>query len=293
MANVFVSSTFSDLESHRSAVRDGIRQLGLIDVSMENLGARDQRPKDECLRLLRDESELFVGIYAHRYGYLPDGDEVSITESEYEAATLANLPRFIYIVDDDYPWLPGYIEDGDGKTRLMSFKNRLLQRHICKKFTSEDQLTVSVVADLGRHMAMRKATRVGPNIEVPDIGIDSIRGTVAESPDKWNNIRNGINNDSRGVFITHVIEPSIKQGQEFDIFIYLLKHKSDDLSDIKFAEFFLGKYWGNKVFPAVLNNGFIGISTSAYGTFLCICKVTFTDGHESLIYRYIDFESHR
>ncbi len=40
--------------------------------------------------------------------------------------------------------------------------------------------------------------------------------------------------------------------------------------DIKLAEFFLGPYWGNKIFPAVVQNGFVGISTSAYGSFPCI-----------------------
>ena len=57
------------------------------------------------------------------------------------------------------------------------------------------------------------------------------------------------------------------------------------------AEFFLGPYWGNKIFPAVEQNGFIGISTSAYGTFLCVCRVSFTDNTHIYLSRYIDFET--
>jgi len=94
------------------------------------------------------------------------------------------------------------------------------------------------------------------------------------------------------VFIAHVLEPSKRPDEDFDIFIYLMRHESDDLSDIRLAEFFLGKYWDNKVFPAVRQqNGFIGIATAAYGTFLCVCKVTFHDGLEVPLHRYIDFES--
>ena len=115
MSNVFVSSTFKDLEAHRKTVREGIRQFGAVDISMENLGSRDERPQAECLRLIAEESDIFVGIYAHRYGFVPDGSEVSITQSEYEAATLAGLPRFIYLVDNEHPWPPKMIEDGDGK----------------------------------------------------------------------------------------------------------------------------------------------------------------------------------
>jgi hypothetical protein len=293
MSNVFVSSTFKDLQSHRVTVREGIRQLGAVDVSMENLGARDERPKNECLRLVTEESEIFVGIYAHRYGFVPDGDEISITQSEYEAATLSGLPRFIYVVDDQHPWPPLLVDHGPAKKRLDKFKKHLFANHLCEKFTTEDNLNGSVVADLGRHIAMRSANRVGPGLELPDIGIESLRGPATETPDGWNAHRNGIYQDSRGVFIAHVIEPSAKPNQEFDIFIYLVRHGDSDLSDIRFAEFFFGKYWENRIFPAVLNNGFIGVKTSAYGTFLCVCKVTFQDGKVILIDRYIDFESAR
>ncbi len=30
---------------------------------MENIGALDERPKDECLRLVCEESDVFVGIF--------------------------------------------------------------------------------------------------------------------------------------------------------------------------------------------------------------------------------------
>src|SRR5216684_3925405 len=153
MIKAFVSSTFIDLESHRRAVREGIRKLEAYDVSMENLGSRDERPKDECLRLVK-ESDLFVGIYAHRYGYVPDGDSISLTEAEYDTATIAGLPRFIYLVDNDHPWLPAYIDEGESKARLERFKSSLLTKHICQLFQSEDNLTAKVVADLGRHLAM-------------------------------------------------------------------------------------------------------------------------------------------
>lgn len=107
---VFLSSTFTDLAEHRKAVQVALDQLGVVDVSMEHFGARDERPANECVRLVQQESELFVGIYAHRYGYVPEGNEISISEMEYKAASEAALPRFIYLVDENYPWLPAYID---------------------------------------------------------------------------------------------------------------------------------------------------------------------------------------
>jgi hypothetical protein len=290
---VFLSSTFTDLVDYRKTVQGAIRQLGAMVVSMEHFGARDERPADECIRLVREESDSFVGIYAHKYGYVPDGAEISISEMEYRAASEASLPRFIYLVDEAERWLPAHIEDGANAKRLKAFKEALLKRHMCQTFGTKDQLATKVVADIGRHIAMKSAPQVGPGIPVPDIGIDSYRGRVKEQPGEWNERRDKVYDDHRNLFLTHVIRPSSKPTQVFDVSIYLIRHKSNDFSDIRFAEFFLGPHWENKVFPAVETNGFIGISTSAFGTFLCICQVNFKDGTTLNLERYIDFESQR
>ena len=118
-SRVFLSSTFTDLSEYRKTVQTAIRQLGAVDVSMEHFGARDERPAEECVRLVHQESDLFVGIYAHRYGYVPDGADVSISEMEYKAASDAALPRFIYVVDENQPWLPSHVDDGTKRARLI------------------------------------------------------------------------------------------------------------------------------------------------------------------------------
>jgi hypothetical protein len=102
--------------------------------------------------------------------------------------------------------------------------------------------------------------------------------------------RERIYNKNRGYFVVHVLEPSQKRQQYFDIFIYIIKHKSTDYSDIQKVEFFFGKYWNNKIFIGKKSGGYIGIKTSAYGPFLCTCRITFTDQTVASLYRYIDFE---
>jgi hypothetical protein len=289
---VFLSSTYTDLADYRAAVQLGLRQLGALDVSMENFGARDEQPVDECVRIVRQESDLFVGVYAHKYGYVPDGTDVSISELEYRAASEASLPRFIYLVDEQHPWRPSQIDQGVKAERLKSFKDGLGKRHICQQFGGKDELAMKVVADIGRHIAMHNAPRVGPGIPIEHIGMESMpQATTA--PSEWNVRRNAVYAEHRNIFLTHVISPSAKPGQMFDVFIYLVRHKSTDFSDIRYAEFFLGPYWENKVFPAVERNGFIGLATSAFGTFLCLCKLIFKDGSEVQLERYIDFEAQR
>lgn len=65
---------------------------------------------------------------------------------------------------------------------------------------------------------------------------------------------------------------------------------SNDLSDVEKAEFYLGKYWeGNNAYVVHNSGERLGISTSAYGQTLCVCRITFRDGRQAHIERMIDF----
>ena len=110
----------------------------------------------------------------------------------------------------------------------------------------------------------------------------------------WEVERASMYRDNRGVFLAHLISPSGEPGQEFDIFVFLVRHKSENFADVDHAEFFFGPYWGNEVFKEKASGaGPIGVSTSAYGPFLCTCRVHFQDGYTALLSRYIDFEMER
>ncbi|MBV8856760.1 MAG: DUF4062 domain-containing protein [Acidobacteria bacterium] len=355
---VFISSTYVDLKEFRKEVIKFIQRLGGADKSMERFGARDERPLEECVRVIRDESDVFVGIYAHRYGFVPKGETKSITELEYEAATLAGLPRFIYLVSDEAAWKPANFDKGASEVRLRRFKQRLKSDHICETFSTEYELAAMVAADLGRYFSVQKMKHVSPPAPEPPsydrkagikglkkvgpsrksgrkggakVGGSKKRASAAAARDDyfsaaaaapaeyllptpregydeslagardklarvWNENREGTYQETRRVFLAHVITPSKVKGQKFDVFIYLVRSPYDnlkDLSDVTAAEFFLGPYWGSKVFKVPNAGGLVGISTSAYGPFLCTCRVTFRDGYQVYLNRYIDFEMER
>ena len=106
---IFLSSTYVDLVEHRAKAANAIERLGQHGVRMEVFGARPAEATAVCLDEI-EASDAFVGIYAHRYGYVPDGSDVSITEQEYDFAQAESKPRFCFIVDEDYVWLPRMIE---------------------------------------------------------------------------------------------------------------------------------------------------------------------------------------
>ena len=89
----FISSTFMDLKQHRAAVADAIERLGIELSRMETFGARPDEPFNACLYEI-DRAHFFVGIYAHRYGFVPVSASISITESEFDYATKLHRPTF-------------------------------------------------------------------------------------------------------------------------------------------------------------------------------------------------------
>lgn len=108
--------------------------------------------------------------------------------------------------------------------------------------------------------------------------------------------REGVKEKNKYYYLAHVLEPSKDPGQKYDVFIYLIKPYKDgfsgpgDFSKIERADFFLGRYWGDKVFTRSNEGGLIGLRTSAYGPFLCSCMLTFKDGTTALLDRFVDFE---
>lgn len=91
-------------------------------------------------------------------------------------------------------------------------------------------------------------------------------------------------------FIAHRLFPSEESGQTYDIWIYVVAHKSD-LGDIGKVEYFFGEAWGNKVFVSSDRGKRFGVLASAYGSgFLCLARIHKASGGCIDTWRYVDFE---
>jgi hypothetical protein len=88
MAVVYVSSTYLDLVGYRRAVIEALRRMNYQVLCMEDYGAEDQRPLGRCREDV-EASDIYVGIFAWRYGYVPEEENPAgrcITELEYRVA---------------------------------------------------------------------------------------------------------------------------------------------------------------------------------------------------------------
>ena len=83
--DTFLSSTFVDLIENRRRAADVLDRLGHRVLRMETFGARPDEPASAFISEI-EACDLFIGIYAHRYGYIPPGSTISITEQEFNCA---------------------------------------------------------------------------------------------------------------------------------------------------------------------------------------------------------------
>jgi hypothetical protein len=148
---VFLSSTYLDLVSHRDIVARVIERLGQQSVRMEVFGARPADPQRACLAEIA-EADLFVGVYAHRYGFVAPGQDKSITELEFDCAVTNGKDMLCFVVDESFPWNPTYIESGVAATRLRQFKQRVQAALFIDFFTSPEDLAFRVAASVGSYL---------------------------------------------------------------------------------------------------------------------------------------------
>ena len=86
-----ISSTLLDLPIHRAKVRDACLNQNVLPKMMEQLPASDADAIRVSLEMV-DQADIYIGIFAWRYGYVPDGHEVSITEMELNRALDRGIP---------------------------------------------------------------------------------------------------------------------------------------------------------------------------------------------------------
>ena len=90
---VFISSSLGELVAERAAARRAVRRLHLVPVWFES-GARPHPPRS-MYRSYLDQSQVFVGIYWQRYGWVAPGTNISGLEDEFRLAS--GKPMLLYL----------------------------------------------------------------------------------------------------------------------------------------------------------------------------------------------------
>ena len=155
-ASVFLSSTYRDLAQHRARLRDSLAMAGFTPIDMVHFGAQPEDPEHVSLEELT-AADVFVGIYAYRYGYVPDDSVISITEMELAHAERLKKPVFCFLVVNGHHWSDDCSDTEERTAQSAELRRRVQKRYVASHFTTPDHLAALVVASLSRWTQKRGA----------------------------------------------------------------------------------------------------------------------------------------
>ncbi|MBI3914150.1 MAG: DUF4062 domain-containing protein [Chloroflexi bacterium] len=156
---IFVSSTYIDLIEYRKAVERAVNLLDQQFKGMEYFGARTEEPKAAALKAV-EQCDMFVGIYAHRYGTIPDGETKSITEQEFDHALEHKKTILCYRVGTKQPWLLEFVEQDESKKKKLEEFLKRVDKFLRQEFTTPEDLLARISPDLSRVIVERGGVAV-------------------------------------------------------------------------------------------------------------------------------------
>src|SRR5215467_9487983 len=170
MTTIYLSSTYDDLKDYRAAVFEALRKAGYEVLAMEDYVATDRRPVEKCLTDVA-ETDIYVGLFAFRYGYVPPAahgnpDGLSITELEFRHAEKLRKPCLVFAVSEDAPWPPKFIDGLKGE-RISRLREYLLTEKTASFFSSPYKLASDVQAAVTKRL--EEITKAhAPSIKEPE-----------------------------------------------------------------------------------------------------------------------------
>jgi hypothetical protein len=143
---VFVSSTYTDLENERREVIQGLLEMNCIPIAMELFPAANDDQWAFIERLI-DDCDYYVVIVGGRYGSLsPEG--ISYTRKEYEYAVSKKVPVIGFLPKDPNKIETGKTDKDVGKNILLEDFKNLVQKKLCKFYNSPEDLKAKVITSM-------------------------------------------------------------------------------------------------------------------------------------------------
>jgi len=143
---VFLSSTYEDLQQERQRVIQALLELDCIPSGMELFPAADDE-QWELIKKVINDCDYYIVIVGGRYGSLGK-DGRSFTQMEYEYAVSIGKPVMAFLHKT-----PGQIaaakteSSPEGRESLANFR-KVAERKMCKYWTSAEELGSAVTVSM-------------------------------------------------------------------------------------------------------------------------------------------------
>ena len=135
----FISATTRDLPVYRRRAQDTLRELGFSTLMLEGYSTDEPDVFDWPSKRLA-ECDVFIGIYAWRYGWIPEKDNperLSIIDMEFREAQRLGKRCLVFLLDDTAFW-PEDLKDDD-LTRIKEFRHQVLSNVNQVAFFTDEQ----------------------------------------------------------------------------------------------------------------------------------------------------------
>jgi hypothetical protein len=146
---VFVSSTFIDLQEERRQVIQTVMELDCFPAGMELFPAADEEQWD-FIRKVIDDCDYYILILGGRYGSLTD-EGISYTEKEYDYAVEQGLPvlGFLHENPNEIPVSRSEINP-ETREKLAQFRSKVASGRLVRFWRSADSLPGLVALSLNK-----------------------------------------------------------------------------------------------------------------------------------------------
>jgi hypothetical protein len=147
-AKVFVSSTSVDLREHRQRVIAQLRKAGYQVDPMEDWTSDADEPTRFCLERLHG-CQACVLLVGFRRGFVPTGQDSSITQMEYHRAIDLGIDVLPFLLDDGVTGWPDPYDDRTKDPQLKEWREYVGLHHGVERFTA-DPASIAVLPAFSR-----------------------------------------------------------------------------------------------------------------------------------------------
>lgn len=149
---VFISSTYSDLEKERDSIIKAILEMYHIPIGMEMFSAEDE-DQWEIIRRTIEVSDYYILVLGLRYGS-KTSEGISFTQKEYEYALEKKIPILAFVMDESVP-LSKEKRDDD-LTEMNRFRELVLKNSKMAQFwSSKEELIKNVSISLMKQIMQK------------------------------------------------------------------------------------------------------------------------------------------
>lgn len=148
---VFISSTFLDLQQERLKVQQAVMELECIPAGMEAFPAIDEE-QFAFIKKVIDDCDYYLLIIGGRYGSVSE-EGLSYTEMEYDYAVSKGIKVIIFLHKDPSSLPANKTDQSDKlKKKLLAFRKKVSKGRLIRFWNNADELQGLVSTSLSKTM---------------------------------------------------------------------------------------------------------------------------------------------